>query len=168
MNVNRQAELNSSFAFNDALYSLDYHETRTNTSVGRYGEQYLCNLLTNNRYLVENVANLRHTGDLRVLDTQTGEIFHIEAKTAYQTAKGTFKFCLNKQNHTSLSYSDFVILLCIDKHQNHYTYVIPTSLLFSQSLTITSHPTNYSGKYSSFIQRGAICFDAARLVAELW
>jgi len=158
----------NSFAFNDANYSLDYHETRTNTSLGNYGEQYLYNLLTNKRYSCEIVAKLRHCGDLRILDTQTGEYMQIEAKTAYISHKGQFKFCLNKQNHTSLTYSDFVILLCIDKRKTHYTYVIPTSLLYSQSLTITSHPTKYKGKYSSFIQRDTICFDAARLVAELW
>ena len=168
MQQTQLSENSSPFVFNATICPLAYHENRANTSVGSYGELYLHNLLSNSRYSCEIVAKLRHSGDLSILDTLTGEMFNVEAKTAYISHKNTFKFCLNKQNHTSLSYSDFVILLCIDKHLTHYTYVIPTSLLFSQSLTLTSHPTKYAGKYSSFIQRGAICFDAARLVAELW
>lgn len=162
------AKPNTPVSFPANSFLLEYHENGLNTSLGAYGEQYLCKQLCNEHYLAEIVANLGHVGDLRILDTWTGEMLQIEVKTAYETANGHYKFCLNKKNHTSLSYSEFVILLCIDKYLRHYTYIIPTSLLYAQSLTISSHPTKYSGKYSAFIQRGQICFDAARLVAELW
>jgi len=147
---------------------LDYHENKQNTILGDYGEQYIHNLLTQAQFDCEIVSHLNYCGDLQVFDKNCGERFAIEVKTAFIGTNGRFNFCLNKSNHTSIKYSDFVILLCIDKNLNHYIYVIHTSILNSKSITIASHPTKYKGKYSPFIQLKTVSFENARKVAELW
>lgn len=156
------------FAFNAANCLLDYHENKQNTILGDYGEQYVKSVLTNERYQSEIVSHLNYCGDLQVFDSNCGERFAVEVKTAFIGTNGRFNFCLNKSNHTSITYSDFVVLLCIDKELNHYTYVIHTSILNTKTITITSHPTKYGGKYSVFMQRETICFEVARKAAQSW
>jgi len=146
----------------------DYHENKVHTSIGSYGEQYIYNALTQDGYFCQKTALERRSGDLRVLDTRTGEWLQIEVKTAFCDYNGQYGFCLRKTNHTSITYSDFVILLLIDKHLTHYKYIIPCGLLQTQFLRITTHPIRYAGKYSPFLVRQNINFDDTREVAELW
>jgi hypothetical protein len=157
-----------SSAIRDDFLLSAYHEKKHHTSIGHYGEQYADKLLTDSGYFVQNCASMLHNGDLRVLDTQTGEILQIEVKTAFADHNNRYGFCLRKKNHTSITYSDFCMLICIDKHCNHYIYIIPCGLLNSQFLRITSHPLQYAGKYAPFRVRGQVSFDRVHEVAQLW
>lgn len=145
-----------------------YHENKQKSMLGAYGEKYIHHLLTSIRYSSEIVSHLSYCGDLQVFDAMARERFAIEVKTAFIGNNGRFNFCLNKTNHTSIKYSDFVVLLCIDKELNHYIYVIHTSILNGQSITIASHPDRYAGKYAPFKQSQNICLEVARLAAQLW
>ena len=168
MNQEKLTNLSELLTSKDFFVPVAYHENMKNTILGDYGEKYICNLLINSGYFVQICASERNCGDLRILDTQTGEKLQGEVKTAYESARGQYGFCLRKQNHTDISYSDFVILLCIDKYNSHYQYVIPSGLIGSKFLSITSHPVKYKGKYSPFLVRGAINFQNTHEVAQLW
>lgn len=146
----------------------EYHENKNHTSLGNYGEIYVKNFLIESGYFVQICASERHSGDLRILDTLTGEIFQVEVKTAYCDYKGRYGFCLRKQKHTDITYSDFVILLCIDKYCSNYMYVVPSSLMGQQYFSITSHPIKYKGKYSCFIVNDKVNFEITREIARLW
>jgi hypothetical protein len=48
---------------------------------------------------------------------------------------------------------EFVILLCVDREDRLYPFVIPTGLLASQrTLEITSHPERYTGKWAPYLR----------------
>lgn len=121
-----------------------------NTQVGDYGETYVSNILAYSGYYVQKTAHIAYSGDIRTINPQTGVIATIEVKTAVRDAKGKYKFCLAKPGHTDYRYSDYVILVCLDSYNCHYIYVIPTSCITTNHLTVTSHPLRYAGKYAKF------------------
>jgi len=135
---------------------------------GNYGENYIKQLLRDSGYLAKKTRKKRFAGDLWTLSTQTNVTTRIEVKTANEGQSGTYCFCLNKEGHTSCNYSDFTILLCIDKYNNHYVYCIPCYLMTAQSIRITSHPTKYAGKYAAFRVRESINFEHTLQVGVLW
>lgn len=136
---------------------------------GDYGEQYVANLLQNAGYNVEICSNLRFSGDLCICDPSTGEFLKIEVKTAFESKRGQYQFCLFKPSFTDCSYSDYVALLCIDKHRNHYLYIINAALFQrAKCCNISSHPTKYKGKWSSFLIRSDINFEDIRQTERLW
>lgn len=136
--------------------------------LGLSGEKYIVDKISASGYIARFAGCERFSGDCLAINQYTGEILKIEVKTAQCGAKGEYRFCLIKENHTSHKHSDFVVLVCVDNNGTHYTYVIPSSLIFSTYITISSHPTRYRGKYSPFKIYDNINFDETRLVAELW
>ena len=154
--------------FNDSANSRNVNPLSHHNFVGSYGEKWLVNQFNQSGYIAQITPQKAHEGDLRVLDTQTGEYIKIEAKTALETTSG-YGFCINKSKKTNCSYSDFVALICIDKQLSHYLYIIEPSLFNnSQFIRISSHPTRYAGKYAPFRVRGLINIDESRATHETW
>lgn len=138
---------------------------------GNFGEDYVYRLLVNSGYIVRKTAKFAFSGDLEVIDPSTGEIFKIEVKTANQNPlNGRFQFCLRKTGKTDCSYSDFVILVCIDTEGKIYLYCAHCSCFNgSQLVGITSHPTKYKGKYAAFrICQPHINFNDIDVTVRLW
>lgn len=139
-----------------------------NTLVGNYGEKFVKRLLRDSGYLARKPRKKRFCGDLWTYSIQTEHKARIEVKTAIESATGTYCFCLRKDGHTDCGHSDYVILLCIDKYSNHYIYCIPSFLLQTQCIKITSHPNKYSGKFAAFLVRGQVDFHSTNEVTQLW
>lgn len=137
---------------------------------GNFGEDYVYRLLVNSGYIVRRTSNFAFSGDLEVIDPSTGEIFKIEVKTANQSHKNRFSFCLRKTGKTDCTYSDFVILVCIDTEGKIYLYCAHCSCFGgAQLVTISSHPANYKGKYATFrLRQPRIDFDDIRTTVSLW
>jgi hypothetical protein len=138
---------------------------------GNFGEDYVYRLLVNSGYIVRRTAKFAFSGDLEVIDPYTGEIFKIEVKTANQhPVKNYFHFCLRKTGKTDCTYSDFVILVCIDKEGKIYLYCAHCNCFNgAQLVTVSSHPTKYKGKYAAFrLRQPHINFDDIRTTVQLW
>lgn len=104
-----------------------------------------------------------HGVDIVAVDRHTGEVFYLEVKTATQSGKRlkSWQFCLNKPKNTSLSHSDYVLLILVTDSQV-FTYLLPSKFLGpTKQLTISSHPEKYRGKVAPFRNRGALNFAAA-------
>jgi hypothetical protein len=138
---------------------------------GNFGEDYVYRLLVNSGYIVRRTGKFAFSGDLEVIDPYTGEIFKIEVKTANQSPHtNKFQFCLRKTGKTDCTYSDYVILVCIDKDGKIYLYVAHCACFNgSQLVSISSHPTVYKGKYAAFrLRQPHINFDDIRTTVLLW
>lgn len=163
MNTLTQIESYSNPLQTHIPYNLHSHN-----DIGCHGEKYAAQLFRDAGYIVRNCSHERHSGDICIVDPVTGELLKIEVKTAIESHRGRYGFCLIKAGHTSIKHSDFVLLLCIDKHGKHYSYLIPTELIFSQHLTISSNPETYRGKYAPFRVRGQVSLTDTRTVAQMW
>jgi len=75
--------------------------------------------------------------DLVVVNKETGEMLHLEVKTARKTAKG-FQFCLRKRDHTSVDLSDAIILVCVYSSGRIKTYCAKPCELPHQKMTVTT------------------------------
>jgi len=156
------------FMLHDSAYCEKINYQSHHNFVGNYGEYWLANQFSQAGYFAQKTSPKTCEGDLRVLDTQTGEWLKIEAKTALETTS-CYGFCMFKTKKTDCSYSDFVALICIDQQLTHYLYLIHPSLFTgSQFIRISSHPTRYSGKYAKFRVRGLININDVRDTHEVW
>jgi hypothetical protein len=138
---------------------------------GNFGEDYIYRLLVNSGYIVRKTSKLAFSGDLQVTDPVTGEFFKIEVKTANQhPTSGQFRFCLKKTGKTDCTYSDYVILVCIDTDGRIYLYCAHCNCFNGAThVGITSHPTKYKGKYAAFrIRKPHINFDDIATTVRLW
>lgn len=143
-----------------------YHETRQHTRLGEYGESYAKRLLLDSGYLALKGNLEPFSGDLRTINSQTFAETNIEVKTAYCGDCGKYKFCLRKDKKTDICHSDYVILICIDRYDNHFIYCIPCRILQVKSLTIASHPTKYAGKYARYRVHGHVNLSASDWIAN--
>lgn len=146
--------------------SVKYQPAHVRT--GNIGENYVKQLLRDSGYLAKKRRKKRLAGDLWTFSTLTQETLNIEVKTANESQSGTYRFCLRKEGKTDICHSDFVVLVCIDKHGNKFVYCIPCQLLDTVSLTISSHPLRYAGKYTAFRIHNRINFDDTLSVGALW
>lgn len=163
MNTLTQAE-NS---HNPQEYPISF-SNHSHNEIGLHGEHYVAQVFSNAGYIVRHCARERYSGDLSIVEPITGEIFTIEVKTAKEDYQQRYGFCVRKAGHTDCSYSDFVALLCIDKHNQHHIYLIPASCINSQFAVISSHPARYKGKYAPFILRGKVDILETKKTANLW
>lgn len=67
----------------------------------------------------------------------------VEVKTARQNKRNTFQVCVNKTNHTDISYADLLVINCIPKIGSIRTYAIPVNRVTSNQLTIGSSNSKY-------------------------
>lgn len=138
---------------------------RHNTDIGNYGEKFIKQLLIDSGYLTKKRRKKRLAGDLWTLSIQTRQTRNIEVKTAIESQSGTYKFSLVKEGHTDYCHSDYIILLLIDKYNQHYVYCIPCSVVTTRNITVTSHPLRYAGKYAKYRVYGQVNFDEIEVLA---
>lgn len=90
-------------------------------------------------------------GDLRAIDTRTGQILRIEVKTALQSIDRKWRFLLWKPGHTDYRHSDVVILLAVLDDYHYVAFAIPRADLGQRSqLCISSNPATYKGWLASY------------------
>lgn len=121
-------------------------------ALGAMGEFEAINALKRAGYAAEK-QSVKHAGDLRVTDKNTGEIYKVEVKTARKNKRGKWQFCLEKRGKTSTMYSDYVILLCISLAGHATQYLIPSSLLEGKKSITICKP--HFGRYDVFRVRNA-------------
>lgn len=132
--------------------------SRSNANTGNIGENYVKQLLWDSGYFAKKRRKKRFAGDLWTKSTQTHPTLNIEVKTANESQFGTYHFCLRKDGHTDICYSDYVILVCIDRFGSKFCYCIPCSYLVTANISVTSHPLRYKGKFAKFRVHGSIDF----------
>lgn len=126
---------------------------RSHTAIGALGERAAAILLEKAGYAV-SFTNQRQAGDLKAINTETGETYTIEVKTARRCSDRKWRFTLAKTGHTDHRHADFVILMCALKSGRMIPFVIPISELENQrAAVISSHPEDYSGKFSIYRQK---------------
>jgi hypothetical protein len=54
---------------------------------------------------------------------------------------------------TSIHHSDFVILLAVTKMGTIFPFVLPGVINMPKHISISTHPTTYTGKYARFRQQ---------------
>lgn len=150
---------------NCSVFDLDH------VSLGWFGEALIYSILILQGYQVEHIATETFKkGDLRAIDTKTGETFTIEVKTARKSSiRKQWQFCLNKSEHCQCSYADFIAFIAIDAHGKIFLFVSPTCFFKGTSqFTIGSHPSQYRGKLAAYRQRDMkIDFEAIQTTAAL-
>lgn len=122
--------------------------TMTRQQLGNWGENYAIDKLSPHGLIVTRAQ--AHCGDLRVMVERTGIVRTIEVKTARPDAEKKYQICLRKWGHTDCSDADYVLLLLNPISVFVYPFLIPSCELFSQRITISSHPTIYAGKYAKY------------------
>lgn len=147
----------SEFNRNPDQWAKDMLANKQAKSVGMYGETWACSQLERGGYMVERQKEGGKCGDLRAVDKETGEIFRVEVKTSRRGKDGVYRFCLERQVGarvcTSIHHSDFVILLAVTKMGTIYPFVLPVVDGMPKHISITTHPTTYTGKYARFRQK---------------
>lgn len=117
-------------------------------SLGAWGERYAQTQLERLGFKVER--STVKNGDLRVLQPDTGEIARYEIKTARANVKGRYQATVRKSGHACLDGADYVLLIIRTSATFLYFYLIPCAEITGSQITITSHPLDYSGKWSTY------------------
>lgn len=113
---------------------------------GRLGEVLAFNRLRNMGRSCR-IPQRKHAGDI-VLDG-----IRVEVKTSRLSKVNAYyrgwQFCLRRQDHTDISHSDFVILLCLnDDNEPVHVFVIPVDVLRESRRKISiiqGRPTKWHG-----------------------
>lgn len=147
--------------------SLCFHTKTTNFDLGNAGERLAIAMLQEAGFIAKKILNEKQ-GDIVATCPKTGEIFHIEVKTATKSQDSNrWQFCLKRAKKTDNRHADYILFLAIDKN-DVFSYLVPSEFFEEQKqFTITSHPVNYRGKIAAFRNRGALSFQAACNAMEL-
>lgn len=135
--------------------------------VGVFGEKLAIEMFNEAGYKAYKPETY-HGVDIHAVCRKTGELFAVEVKTSRfsETAK-KWQFCLNKAKHTSLTHSDYLLLILVAEREC-FSYLIPSNFVAGmKQLSITKRPESYRGKIAPFYNRGALSFQAAYNVMEL-
>lgn len=125
---------------------------RGRTCVGQMGEMLAFKLFEQSGYEVSSAS--KYKGDLKVIDTTTGETFNVEVKTARKAkSRRRWQFLLRKEGKQDHRHSDYVLLLPVLDSGTVIPFLIPTSVLADQrQCVITGHPRTTSGKLAVYRQ----------------
>lgn len=118
--------------------------------IGGLGENLVLNAIRAMGLSAYYVGNRGHSGDIRL--TNSG--LRIEVKTATQSKRGEYKFCLSKNDkhgYTNVNDSDIVILQCISKTKLIRYYIIPVSEITSKHINLGTNSRKYA-KYKATLQ----------------
>lgn len=113
-------------------------------AIGALGENLVLNGLRRYGLSCWITSHVGHCGDIR---TKNG--LRIEVKTAKQSAKGEYKFCLQKNDkhgYTNYSCVDYVLLQALSINGLIAYYLIPVSELTNKHITLGTN----SRKYASY------------------
>lgn len=121
--------------------------------LGEHGEALVNRALTDNGYIVTTPPAGTKRGDLRAIDTDTGETIAIEVKTS-RRGKCGWAFQLWKRGKTNHNNADVVVCLAIGKSGNVLTaLVIPVQDIRDlKSIKVKSYNALQSGKWSRYRQ----------------
>ena len=127
---------------------------RNARGIGAAGELTARLMFERAGYQVSTAAKLH--GDLCCIDPDTGEMKHVEVKTARQAKDKKWRFTLVSKG-TNHRHADFVLLLAALKSGRVIPFLIPVEAIANQrQAVICSHPESYSGKLAQFRQMGAL------------
>lgn len=131
------------------------------TAVGFYGEQVAAALFERSGYETVFVSHLKDKrGDLRVVDTATGECWRIEVKTARRGAGGLYQFCLRRRGgrpSCSIDHADYVLLVAaLPKSGLTVQFLIPVADIAptQKQISFRNDPLAYGGKWAKYRQSG--------------
>lgn len=114
---------------------------------GAAGETFAEDLFKKAGYEVRK--SRKHEGDLKAIDTDTGELWNIEVKTAWKRPDGKFTFQLIVDGHTDYRHADYVLLLAVSSNGVVAPYLIKTENLQDRK-TITLPANMNNSKWSHF------------------
>jgi hypothetical protein len=120
-------------------------------AVGAHGEVLARHMLCRSGYEVATTGRGARRGDLLAIAPDTGEFWRVEVKTARRCKDGKWRFTLVKNGHTDHRDSDVVLLLAVTITGHAVPFLIPVAdILNAWQITITSTPTEYTGKYARY------------------
>jgi Holliday junction resolvase-like predicted endonuclease len=123
--------------------------------IGNAGEAYAYAEFERAGYAVTRTGHRDKEGDLRVLDTDTGEVWRVEVKSMRRGSRGHYQACLRRQIKarvcTDAAHSQVVLLLAFPKVGAPIPFLIPQAVLMGRSqIVIASDPRTYAGKWAKF------------------
>lgn len=129
---------------------------QTHNTVGLRGEIYAQRLLEASGYQTSTPAE-RHTGDIRAVDTATGEVFKVEVKTARRGRDGLYQFCLRRGRKTNVADADWLLMLAISPAGLVTRFLMPASAVDGLcKFAIRGAPEGYSGRFAPYRHTGAL------------
>ncbi len=137
---------------------VDILNSGKSSDVGGLGENLVLNSLRNKGLSCYYVGHNGHSGDIRL--THSG--LRIEVKTAVQSRKGEYKFCLSKNDkygYTNYADSDIIILQCISKTRLISYYIIPAADIKTKHINLGTNSRKYA-KYQTTLthfSKGYVC-----------
>ena len=157
----------SEFSRNPDQWVRDMLANKQAKSTGLYGEVWAISALERGGYKVERSKEGGKCGDLQAIDKETGEISRVEVKTSRRGKDGNYRFCLervvNGRVCTTIHHSDFLVLLAVTKMGTIFPFVLPVVDGMPKHISITTHPTTYTGKYARFRQKpGCLRLEVAK------
>lgn len=132
----------------DAIVKADGHGR------GAAGEAFARHLLHESGYAAHKTV-CRKCGDVRAINTQTGEFWNIEVKTSKKRPDGKFTFHLI-QKGTDYRYSDYVLLVAVLTAGKVATFLIPVDLLARRGVKSITVSNLNSGYWSHFRVKGTV------------
>ena len=125
--------------------------------IGNAGESFAYAEFERAGYAVARIGRGDQRGDLRVLDTDTGEVWRVEVKAMRRDKNGHWQACLKRQTQarvkTDASHSHYVLLLAFPKVGAPIPFLIPADELRGmKQIHLASDPRSYAGKWAKFRQ----------------
>lgn len=124
---------------------------------GNAGESFAYAEFERAGYAVTRTGRGDQRGDLRVVDTDTGEVWRVEVKAMRRDTQGRYQACLRRQIKarvcTDAAHSQLVLLLAFPKVGAPIPFLIPQpALVGMRQIVIASDPRSYAGKWAKFRQ----------------
>jgi hypothetical protein len=127
---------------------------RSSNQIGTAGEMWLKLELVRSGYCVSYMPRGEVSGDLKAIDSISGEVFLIEVKTARKCQDGKWRFTLEKSGpfgSTSHAKVDIVALLAVTESGRVIPFIVPVSEVSTQrQAVISSHPERYQGRLAKW------------------
>lgn len=117
------------------------------TRLGANGEKHIMDMLNRLNFDVMWSENA-FEGDLSVFSWANGETLKVEVKTAKQSAKGHYNFCLYREGKTDCKHADIIALVFYHKRKYVVRFISCDKVSHLKNLVIASHPDKYNGKYA--------------------
>lgn len=131
--------------FNYWSEKLKLEQSKCETRLGQFGENYIKNLLESKGYYVENMG-IKHPYDLLINENVKIDVKTSRAYKPKNTNWSSYSFNLEKSNPTC----DIYVFVCLnDEKEVVKILVIPSKFLHQTQLCITTDKT----KYDTYINR---------------
>lgn len=123
----------------------------THVDLGETGQDVAMIAFANAGYLADFPQD-KKSGDIRLKDWLTGEIFSVEVKTSRRDSQGRFQFGMKRRRpnggyKTDVAHSDFALLLAVC--DEIIPFVIPAEIC-PTCIAIPGNPKTYAGKWAQY------------------